>query len=76
MKLIGIKSVDFTDKEGKQIKGTSLYVTYEDEYTDGLVAEKIWVNSNATMDSNIRVGCNVDFVYNKYGKVMTAMAAK
>ena len=76
MKLVGMQKVDFKDKDGKLVNGTSLYVTYSKDYVDGIAVEKIWANSNAVIDSNVRLNTNIDVLYNKYGKVTAVMAGK
>ena len=43
--LVGIRGVSFAGSDGKQVEGTNLYLTYEDDYIDGVGTEKVFVTS-------------------------------
>lgn len=69
MKLIGFRRVDFS-REGAEVHGYNLYCTYEDCHTEGEVAERLWVNDRVLVNAgDLRVGCEVTPLYNKYGKI-------
>ena len=46
MKIVGIRHVDFTDKQGRQIVGITLYVTHPAPNVDGEIAEKLFVSAD------------------------------
>lgn len=61
--LVGIRPVDFTDDNGNRIKGTSLFVNYDDEHANGLVgsiAAKVFYRGDVPAQM---VGALVDLVY-------------
>ena len=69
MKLIGFKRVDIS-REGMEVHGYNLYCTYPDPKTEGEVCERLWVNDRALVNAgDLRVGCDVTPLYNKYGKI-------
>lgn len=69
MKLIGFRRVDIA-REGAQVHGYNLYCTYPDAMTEGEVAERLWVNDRILVNAgDLRVGCEVTPLYNKYGKI-------
>lgn len=69
MKLIGFRRVDVS-RDGKEVHGYNLYCTYEDRNTEGEVAERLWVNDRVLVNAgDLRVGCEVTPLYNKYGKI-------
>lgn len=69
MKLVGYRRVDIS-REGAEVHGYNLYCTYPDANTEGEVAERLWVNDRALVNAgDLRVGCEVTPLYNKYGKI-------
>ena len=68
-KLVGKKDVNFVSKDGTNINGVTLYITYSDPKVDGVVAEKIFVSSTKCDVSNIPVGAEIKVLYNRFGKV-------
>lgn len=69
MKLIGYRRVDIS-REGAEVHGYNLYCTYQDANVEGEVAERLWVNDRVLVNAgDLRVGCDVTPLYNKYGKI-------
>ena len=68
-KLVGKKDVDFVSKDGTNINGVTLYITYSDPKVEGVVAEKIFVSSTKCNVSTIPVGAEIRVLYNRFGKV-------
>ena len=66
--VIGLKEVNFTAKDGKNIVGTRLYLTYEDEDCEGFACEAIYMPVLISQ-LGVCVGDTIDVIYNKYGKV-------
>lgn len=69
--LVGMRSVSFTGSDGKQVEGTNLYLTYEDEYIEGVGVEKVFVTSRrfSYLSFVPDVGGRCRLMYNKYGKI-------
>lgn len=69
MKLIGIRRVDIS-RDGSEVHGYNLYCTYPDPKTEGDACERLWVNDRVLVNAgDLRVGCEVIPLYNKYGKI-------
>lgn len=69
MKLIGFRKVDIS-REGQEVHGYNLYCTYQDRNTEGEVAERLWVNDRVLVNAgDLRLGCEIIPLYNKYGKI-------
>lgn len=70
--VVGYRKVDFTGKDGKQIKGISLFcgqpITQNGE---GAATEKFWLTPNLLDDTGYEpaLGDEVNISFNKYGKV-------
>lgn len=69
--LVGIRGVCFTGSDGKQVEGTNLYLTYEDDYIDGVGTEKVFVTSKRFNSLSFvpEIGGRCRLMYNKYGKI-------
>lgn len=65
--VIGFKNVDFTSKQGRQITGTRLYLTYEDQYTFGVACLDVFIRN--TIDYVPAIGDTVMLLYNRFGSV-------
>lgn len=69
MKLIGFRRVDIS-RDGSEVHGYNLYCTYPDPKTEGEACERLWVNVRVLVNAgDLRVGCEVTPLYNKYGKI-------
>lgn len=70
-KLVGIQHLDYANKAGKQIKGTSLHTVREDKSVEGQRAETFYISDAYPIDSvkNLKVGMNIDIFYNRFGGV-------
>lgn len=76
MKLIGYRRVDIS-REGAEVHGYNLYCTYSGAETEGEIAERLWVNDRVLVNAgDLRVGCEVTPLYNKYGKIAALELSK
>lgn len=68
--VVGFKKVDFTDKDGKQIKGYSLHLVrpFDDDYASGTEVRKEFISSQY-VSYVPAVGDHVKLIYNRYGKI-------
>lgn len=81
VKVIGVKLVDYTNKQGKPVKGLTLYcvktekseTTRGEEFFDGgRYSSGIWVgidNPEYETLKNIPLGSMVEVYYNQFGSV-------
>ena len=69
--LLGIRALDFKSKDGDQIKGTQLFVSFPEAETDGLMAEKLFIraDSKTQLPDKLRPGDVLDVSVNLKGKV-------
>lgn len=71
--IVGVKMVDFEDKQGKPIKGASLYIVSKDKSVIGMKAQKIWLNEDICdmldFDLTKSVNRKLHVFFNEYGKV-------
>ena len=70
--LVGIKTMDFKPKDGDQIKGTQLFITFPEEGTKGLVAEKLFFRHDAEVQppEGIKPGDFLDVTYGRKNKIL------
>ena len=59
--VVGIQKLDFTDNNGKLIKGTKFHCIRSKEFVDGSAVETVFVPSDVDV-SSVVVGSVVDFV--------------
>lgn len=71
VKIVGKRSVSFVADDGKQISGSTLYITREDANVEGLVADKMFIGINrlSELTAPAKVGTEVLVEYNSRGKV-------
>lgn len=72
VKVVGLKSVNFKDDNtGREISGTSMYVTYEDPNVIGVRTDKFFIRPSMNFELNlIKPGSTVvDIYFDRYGKV-------
>ena len=72
VRIEGIRNVDFVSpKDGKQIKGKSLYISYREDDVEGRVTDRIFVSSTGSMKVplGLSVGSSISILYNRRGKV-------
>lgn len=75
MKIVGWKDVDFSTKDGVEIKGKSVHVAYEapKDHGGGMLTDKFFLSDEKFGSYNIKglykAQSDVELLYNKYGKV-------
>lgn len=68
---IGLRSVQFTGSDGKDISGVTFWLSYKDDHIEGVGVEKFFVSAARVSDLTFvpSVGSKCDVRFNKYGKV-------
>lgn len=69
MSVIGVRKLNFTTQDGKNIKGRSVFVGYEADGVDGLMTEKIFLSDVHFGDVDIITGTDYDFAFDHRGRV-------
>lgn len=67
--VIGLEHRQYTNKQGRQVSGYNLYVTYDKDNMDGIACFSEWCSDALIQDSGIAVGDNVELLYNRFGRV-------
>lgn len=67
--VLGKRPVEFTAKDGKEVKGVSLYLGYEAEGVEGMVTDKVFIPAAKMPKNDIVVGSEVDVLFDRRGKV-------
>lgn len=76
MKLVGYEKVEYTKKDGTEVNGHKLHVTYDgDEYENyeavqGTAVEAIYISSSVALPA-LKIGDNLQIRYNKFGRVQS-----
>lgn len=65
--VIGVRKIDYDNKEGKHISGYRLYVLYSDNRVVGDACMEVFISSRISY--NPTVGDHVFLLYNRYGSV-------
>ena len=71
--LLGIKELDFKPKDGDQIKGTQLFVSFPEKEMKGVMTDKYFFRSDSEtqLPKDLKVGDILDVTFNRNGKVET-----
>lgn len=67
--VIGIQHRKYTNKQGREVEGYNLFVTYEEKEVNGLACMREWVATDVMEDSGVSVGDSVELNYNRYGRI-------
>lgn len=69
--LVGMRDVDFTGSDGKQVRGMHLFFTYKDANVQGLATDKVFVSYERFQKLSFvpELGGKCELRYNKYGRV-------
>ena len=67
--VIGLEHRQYTNKQGRQVSGYNIYVTYEKKNMDGIACYQGWCSDAAVKESGVCVGDKVNLHYNRYGKI-------
>lgn len=78
MKIVGCRSVHFTDDSGRPVDGVSFYYEQEADGVEGVMAGKLFVSEKVLENLTFvpSPGEEVEVYYNKYGKVSDMRKAK
>jgi hypothetical protein len=74
MNVTGVSVVNFTTKDGRNIEGRTVYVTYPDRNVVGAKTDKVFVGTNISAPTNISPGDVIDVMFNMRGKVDRVVA--
>ena len=69
VQVIGRQFLDFTTKEGQLIKGTKLFLAYQKENVEGLVADKIFVRDGITIPKEMKMNDKLDITFDNRAKI-------
>lgn len=64
--VLGIQKVDYTNKQNRQVTGTTFHVSFDDANVDGLAVDNIYISSRYTIPP-VMVGDTVDFYFDRRG---------
>ena len=68
VKVIGKKKLDYTNKNGRQVKGTELVYLFVASQYEGYNAERVYCPG--VLADNVAIGDEVELLYNKLGYVV------
>ena len=69
VQILGFQMVDFTTKKGDVIRGSNLFVGWEDENVTGMHTEKFFVKDGIELPKDTKINDSVDLSFNMHGKV-------
>ncbi len=69
VKILGFQNLDFTTKAGDVIRGSNLFVGWDDENVTGLHTEKFFVKEGIELPKDTKINDSVDLAFNMKGKV-------
>jgi len=69
--LQGFRQLDFKSDNGEQVKGTQLFVSFEDDTVTGKMVDKIFVRPEVRLPENLKQGDVLNLQFNMKGKVQS-----
>lgn len=66
--IIGIKVIDYTNKQNRRVVGKELHVTFLQDNIDGVGVEKLYIPDK--LPCNVKIGDDIDVYYDKYGSII------
>ena len=67
--LIGIQGIHFTNNNGEEIRGTNIFVAFQDENIEGFRTEKFFLKDGITLPKDTKLNDNIEISFNRKGKV-------
>lgn len=68
--VIGIEMIDYVNKQNRKVQGFKIHCSYPSDNCEGVCVENFYVSADKFNDS-ITLGCNIEPLYNRYGKVQS-----
>lgn len=71
-KIVGIKNIDYINKNDKHIQGCELHTIYEDGKVEGYATENFYISQSILDESGIedvKVDDMIECFYNKFGRI-------
>ena len=66
--LLGVMPVDFTNNNGDNVRGTNIFVGFEDENVEGLRTEKFFVKDGISLPKDTKLNDTINISFNYKGK--------
>ena len=73
--LVGYKAINFVSKNGEEVSGTMLYITYPDSSVTGKMADKLFIREGTLALPELSLGADLIITYNRKGKPVRIEAA-
>lgn len=67
--IVGIKNVDYTNKNGKQVKGKELHLVYDDNRIEGKGVKSFYVRYDFPNLDKVKLKDRVTLYFNEYKQV-------
>lgn len=67
--LVGYERVDYTNKDGQNIKGHRLHLSYVAEKVDGVAVECVWVGESVQLPNPLPLKSKISVLYNRFGRI-------
>lgn len=69
VQILGKQILDFTTRDGQLIKGTNLYVAYQQEDIVGLKSDKFFVRDGIIIPKELKINQKAEVYFDHRGKV-------
>lgn len=73
MILLGSKKLNFTNNQGESVKGTQVFVSFEEEGVEGQRTDTLFFRDGFELP-NFKPGMTIDVVFNRKGKPVQVVA--
>ena len=73
--LLGVQGIGFTNPNGEEIKGTNIFVAFEDSLVEGLRTERFFLKTGISLPKDVKINDMLDITFNYKGKIETIQEA-
>ena len=70
-KIEGVRNVQFTSREGREINGVTVYISFENENVAGRETDKVFLSADRFQVESLTPGTTIDLSFSRRGKVET-----
>lgn len=71
----GIENVDYVNRQNRHVEGVRLHCTYSSDKINGSGCEAFWCGRNVNLPSDLKLGDDVNILYNRYGGIEAVVLA-
>jgi len=74
--LQGYRALDFTTEDSKRIRGTQLFISFDEDNVVGQATDKLFVKPEVELPTQMQQGDSLEIYFDRKGKVESVFASE